>query len=209
VKVAIALLVVAGCRPAPPRPEASDIRIDIPKLRIDPTVYGVPIAGNVELEVHVSAPPQDLRKANGTIAITCEPCEIAGASSPAFAGGVPVGRIRLGRVDVVIDVAGGLAALTRFRVTSEDLLIEAGGRLDLYEHALSGCIRYRLTDALMRRDPPSYTALSVLGAALGDGGWYHITIDGTLAAPRLKGAACSPRAAGHARRARPRTRLGS
>lgn len=108
---------------------------------------------------------------------------------PLFGGGVPFSHLDIADLEIAIAFTDERATLTRWRWTSPDLDLEVSGTAQLGSTPagtlIAGCIRYRPTDALLRRDPKTHALLSSLGADIGLDGMFHIRVEGTLETQRL------------------------
>jgi type II secretion system protein N len=141
---------------------------------------GLPMAGSLDAEVDLRLPAGKWKNAEGNIAISCVGCAVgdghakmtmnSGASSSssrrrrtsagaaAFSStGVTVPRLDLGDARIQVDINKGVGEIKTFAATSKDGWLKIEGKIefrDPFANSLfPGCMRFKLSDELKKRDP--------------------------------------------------------
>jgi type II secretion system protein N len=181
---------------------------------------GLPMSGKVQFAVDLDLPNEktkagkvqpNLSKAEGRIEFSCPSgCTVGDGKSKlklttnnarqqAFldegGGGIDFGKINIDSLTAVAELKKGTLEITRFDTKSGDgdLHINFNLKLnsDVQSSQVAGCLRFRGSDALLKREPKTHAAISTTGAPLGPDNLFHIKLDGQLRQVRRIGVVCS------------------
>jgi len=142
---------------------------------------GLPLSGTLDAEVDLRLPGAKWKNAEGSITLACVGCVVgdghakmtmsagSGASAngrrrrvtagaAAFSStGVTVPRLDLGDARVQVDISKGVGDIKTFAATSKDGWLKIEGKIefrDPFANSLfPGCMRFKLSDELKKRDP--------------------------------------------------------
>jgi type II secretion system protein N len=150
----------------------------------------LPVSGAIDVAVDVVVPGRDLRSANGNIEVGCRRCQVGDdvtrlKMKMGYLGdSVEFGHITVDRLVARIELANGAAELATWRFVSPDLELELSLRTELAQDWASspihGCLRYKVRPELEERSPKMAALLAITGAMLGEDGFFHIALEGTL-----------------------------
>jgi type II secretion system protein N len=179
--------------------------VPLQEMPVAGLLAGLPMTGLADVAIDLAVPATgdtyDYRKASGTIAVGCPTgCtlgdDVAKIVTARLAnGGIPFGHLTFDKVDLRVQVDNGHAKVTRWQLESKDLTlsvkldIELAHNLD--DSLIDGCVRFKPSLALERRDPRTATALSTTGARRDADGFFTIKVDGNLGQRRLLNQTCS------------------
>jgi type II secretion system protein N len=172
---------------------------------------GLPVSGTADVAIDIRIPiaggERDHRRAAGAIHLRCTSCTIGddvaklkprvrSARTADFVGdGISFGHLTFDRLEARLEVKDGRATLARWVADSPDLTLEL--ELDvslaskLGRSAITGCVRFKDKPALAQRDPRMVNLLAMTaGGVAGPDGLHHISIAGTLDAPKRLGRVC-------------------
>lgn len=170
---------------------------------------GLPLSGTADIVIDVTIPKTrgqlDYTKATGSFNVACTKCKLGNDraklkldqdSVAAFdVGGLLLGHLTFEQIEVSGTIANGKLA-SSLKLTSPDIEIDAtlGFELavELEASALSGCIRFRPTEGLRKRQPKTYDMISLTGANLGADRKYHIALEGTVDNIKRLAKECGP-----------------
>ena len=164
-----------------------------------PGFVGLPVGGKIVGSLDVDLPEGDWRKAETTAKLGCSSgCTIGdgvakihpkarpGTSRAIFAKeGLTVARLFLKKWAVELDIAKGKGTLKKFDVESDDGELYADLHLQM-QHKLTdavvvaGCIKFKPSENLKKRESKFYDGLHLTGAPLGPDGYFYIRLSGTL-----------------------------
>jgi hypothetical protein len=171
---------------------------------------GLPFTGgkvDIDLRVPVANGKRDYARANGFVAMTCPAgCQIGddkaklvptSSRNHAFAGqGIEFGHIAFERVDIRLEIGDGHVKIARWIVSSNDMSIDLEGDVtlatDLEQSRIEACLRFKPTDALLKRDPKSYYAMALTGASPDAQGDFSIRFTDRLGSAKKFAAPCGP-----------------
>jgi hypothetical protein len=113
----------------------------------------------------------------------------------AFAeGGIDFGKVNVDTLLARVDIKNGKLSITKFDVKSPDgeLHVDVDMTLaqDLQSSQVTGCLRFKGSDGLLKREPKTHAAISTTGAPLGPDNLFHIKLDGQLREVRRLGQVC-------------------
>jgi hypothetical protein len=173
------------------RVDGDDIALDQAPLA---DLLGLPMTGrgavHVDLRIPIVDGHRDLRGTDGDISLACPTgCALGNdrahlmAGGGAFAaGGIEFGHVAFDKVAIAVHVAHGLAQITQWQVVSRDVDLDVAGKMqlgpDVDDSALSVCVRFRPTEALMKAQPKTYAVVETTGAPLGGDGRFSIYVTG-------------------------------
>jgi type II secretion system protein N len=190
---------------------------DIPSASL-PTreVLGLPMSGKLRFAVELDLPNEKTKagkvgpnwtKADGSFELACPSgCMVGDGKtklkmtlknqrSQAFAeGGIDFGKVSLDSLLAMIELKNGKLDITKFDAKSGDgeLHVDFDMALnqDMNQSQVTGCLRFRGSDSLLKREPKTHAALSTTGAPLGPDNLFHIKLDGPLREVRRLGQIC-------------------
>ncbi len=162
---------------------------------------GLPVSGKADFSIDIIVPKTkgvaDYTKATGRIELACTKCQIGddaaklqlaskSARTNAFAGdGIPFGHLAIDSFEAKLDIIGGKLELTSWKLASPDLEMQTtlavtfAKSLDL--SAVEGCMRYKPSAELAKRDQKTHDMLALTGAMRGSDGFDQIALQGTVA----------------------------
>jgi type II secretion system protein N len=122
--------------------------------------------------------------------------KIKNARNAAFAAdGIDFGEVNIDTLAAHVAIKDGKLDVTKWEAKSGDgeLHVEADVALqpELLESNISGCLRFKGSEALLKREPKTYAAIQTTGAPLAPDGLYHIRLDGKLRDVRRLGQVCT------------------
>lgn len=180
-------------------------------------VLGLPMSGKLRLAINLDLPNDKAKtgkvgpnwvKAEGNIELACPAgCTVGDGKSKlrpklrikaqqAFAeGGIDFGKVTIDTLLADVEIKNGKLAVTKFdaKSTDGDLRVEFEAALnnDLLSSTVTGCLRFRGSDALLKREAKTHAAISTTGAPLGPDNLFHIKLDGPLREIRRIGVVCT------------------
>jgi len=170
---------------------------------------GVPVAGTVVIDADVTVQIvnglPDYRTTTGRFALRCTGrCSIGGDDakldvgsdrSDTFAGSIHVGRIDIPRLELAAEMKNGRAWISHWVLESADVVVTMDVSTDLgrmlEESQVSGCVRYKASDALRGHDPKTFDLLTMIGGMFGPDGAYHITVEGRADQLKTRAKVCN------------------
>lgn len=166
------------------------------------TLGGLPMSGMANAAIEIAVPVEDhvarYSKTTGTLAVSCpEGCALGNSRSTLAVAGMTIdfGTISLGKVDIRGEAKHGVFELTTFDMVSADVELHAHLKIDLNDDlakaALDGCIWFKETPALVKRDPKTAAVLQTTGATRNREGFFSIKVAGTLGAVKRLAQDCS------------------
>ncbi|MBA2538230.1 MAG: type II secretion system protein GspN [Deltaproteobacteria bacterium] len=189
--------------------QASHIRyggkqVSLADIPIISEKIGLPVTGTGDVSIDLTIPKvgrtPDYTKATGTISIACTKCQIGDDTARlkmptkskranAFAGeGVWFGHVTIDSLELTMIAANGRLELTSWKFVSPDIDIQLALtvelRKSLQDSDLDGCVRFKVSDALEKRDPKTHAALWLTGAHLGADRFFNIAVQGAVKNPR-------------------------
>lgn len=179
---------------------------------------GLPMSGKVSFSVELELPSEksktgkvapNWQKATGAMAIDCATgCtfgdgkakirpKLTNARQQAFAAdGIEFGKLNVDKLSARVTIKDGLLTVTRFEVESPDIEVHVDLELALApsinESTVAGCLRFKGSQALLKREPKTHAALSTTGADLREDGLFHIKLEGDFKKMKRRNAQCGP-----------------
>ena len=163
---------------------------------------GLPVSGDGTLVVALTpAEPTSWAKVTGHVTFTCDRCTLGDDRAQlqiSFWGvsAIDFGHLTFETVRARADFADGRVHLTStWRSPDLELDARVTGKLgaNAEDTQLDGCVMFRPTAALRRRDPKLHDLISLTGAPIDDAGRYNIKLEGTLGNPRRLAKTCELR----------------
>jgi len=184
-------------------------------------VLGLPMSGKVRFAFNLDLPNDKSKtgkvgpmwpKAEGNFELACPSgCTIGDGKSKlkpklknrgqqAFAeGGIDSGKLNVDTLFANVEIKNGKLDITKFDVKSPDGELHVDFELtlaqDLQSSVVAGCLRFKGSDGLLKREPKTHAAISTTGAPVGPDTLFHIKLDGPLREMRRLGQVCSGGAA--------------
>ncbi|MBX3158724.1 MAG: type II secretion system protein GspN [Deltaproteobacteria bacterium] len=183
-------------------------------------LVGLPMSGTLEFAFDLDLPNEQLKsnkiganwqRAEGAIEFTCPSGCVFGDGktklkpklknkrNEAFAeGGIDFGTIHIENLVAQVEIKDKKLELTKFDAKSSDGEIHVDFALALQqefgESATTGCLRFKGSDALLKREPKTHAAISTTGAQLGPDNLFHIKLDGKFKDMKRLAHPCGPNA---------------
>ncbi len=167
-------------------------------------LVGLPMSGKLELAVALDLPKQGWQKAAGEIEVGCpsgcmygdgktklKPLLKNKSQQVMVQDGIDFGTIALDSLAAKVDIKNGELDLTKFDVKSADgeLHVDYHMKLEpsLDDSIVTGCVRWKGTDELLKKEPKTYAAIQATGAELRGDGLFHIKLSGRFKEMRRDG----------------------
>lgn len=193
--------------------------VDLPAANLPMReAIGLPMSGKLELSVKLDLPNEknkagksapDWTKAAGEINFECPSgCtfgdgktklkpKLKNARSQAFAGdGIDFGKINVDSMLAKVTIKDSALELEKFEAKSQDgeLHIDYQMQLaqDFGESGVMGCLRFKGSEGLSKREPKTFAALTTTGASIGPDGLFHIKLDGRFKEMKRLAQFCGP-----------------
>ena len=181
-------------------------------------IMGLPMSGKLELDFSLDLPIDKLKSgktgpdwtaAKGDISFECPTgCtfgdgktklkpKLNNARNQAFAGeGIEFGKINVDTMLAHVTIKDSNLELDKFDAKSADGELHVDFALALAqefgESDVTGCLRFKGSDALQKREPKTYAALTTTGASIGPDGLFHIKLDGKFKTMKRLAQFCGP-----------------
>ncbi len=193
---------------------------DVPseQLPMREVLSNLPMSGDIDFDFDLDLPNEKLKsgkvgpdwtKAVGSAEFDCASgCTIGDSKaklklkaknsrSQAFAGdGTAFGKIQVQSLNAKIEMKDGKVDITKFDTRSSDVELHVDYTMSLAQvldqSTIGGCIRFKGSDALRKRDPKTADALSLTGAARHTDGLDHIKLEGTFKEIKKLAKVCGP-----------------
>jgi len=177
---------------------------------------GLPMSGKIRFALALDLPNEKSKagkvgpnwtKAEGGLELACPSgCTIGDGKSKlkpklknrgqqAFAeGGIDFGKVNVDTLFANVEIKNSKLSITKFDVKSPDGELHVDFDLalnqDLQSSLVTGCLRFKGSDALLKREAKTHAAISTTGAPLGPDNLFHIKLDGPLREFRRLGQVC-------------------
>jgi type II secretion system protein N len=184
-------------------------------------VIGLPMSGKVRFAVNLELPNDRSKagkvtpnwpKAEGNFEFACPAgCSVGDGKSKlkltttnnrqqefldAGGGGIDFGKVNIDSLLADVEIKNGKLDITKLDTRSGDgevhLAFTMNLNQDLMGSLVAGCLRFRGSDALLKREPKTHAAFSTTGAPVGPDNLFHIKLDGPLRTMRRVGVVCGP-----------------
>lgn len=193
--------------------------VDLPAANLPMReAVGLPMSGKLEFSVDLTLPNEksktgktapDWTKAEGTISFECPTgCtlgdgktklkpKLKNARSQAFAGeGIDFGKINVDTLVSNITIKDGQLEMTKFEAKSSDGELHVDYSMTLApefgESNVAGCLRFKGSESLQKREPKTFAALTTTGASIGPDNLFHIRLDGRFKEMKRLAQFCGP-----------------
>ncbi len=182
--IVVAAFAVAACDSGKPPPAADAIKyvgtLDLAKQNLVEHI-GLPMSGSINVNVDLAHGKDDMRKATGTVRVTCaKACRLGddktklvpknmSSRTAAFIGdGIDFGHVDFDSFDILITFANGQATLTKWDVVSPDVALILSGGLALErtiaDSRIDACLRFSAKEPLLKDRPKTHAAIETTGA---------------------------------------------
>lgn len=184
-------------------------------------LLGLPMSGKLEFAVNMNLPMEksklgkigvNWQKVTGGIDLQCPSgCTfgdgktklkpiVKNTRNQAMVGdGIDFGKVNLDKLVAKVTIKKGLLKLERFDAPSKDGEVHVDYEMKLEknfdESQVTGCLRFKGSDDLMRREPKTHAALSTTGAELRGDGLFHIRLTDRFKDMKRLNQECGPNAA--------------
>lgn len=181
-------------------------------------IIGLPMSGKLELDFSLDLPIDKLKSgktgpdwtaAKGDINFECPSgCtfgdgktklkpKLNNARNQAFAGeGIEFGKINVDSMLAHVAIKDGNLDLDKFDTKSQDGELHVDFALalqqDFGESDVTGCLRFKGSEALQKREPKTFAALTTTGASIGPDNLFHIKLDGKFKTMKRLAQFCGP-----------------
>ncbi|MGE5181305.1 MAG: type II secretion system protein GspN, partial [Acidobacteriota bacterium] len=181
-------------------------------------VLGLPMSGKLEFSVDLDLPNETAKnghvganwqKAEGTIEIGCptgctfgdgktklKPLLKNQSQQAMVQDGIDFGKVDVDNLLAEVDIKNGNLDLSKFELKSPDgeLHVDYHMKLepDLNESIVTGCLRFKGTDTLLKKEPKTFAALQTTGAELRNDGLFHIKLADRFKEMKRLNAECGP-----------------
>ncbi len=179
---------------------------------------GLPLTGKIAFKFKLDLPneksktgkvTQNWQKAEGSMVFDCPSgCTIGdgktklkpklkNARSQAFANdGIEFGKVNVESLLAKVTIDDGKLTLTTFEAKSLDGEIHIDFEATLApvfsESMVAGCLRFKGSEVLSKREPKTHAAISTTGANLGPDDLFHIRLDGRFKDMKRLAQNCGP-----------------
>ena len=179
---------------------------------------GLPMSGKIAFKFALDLPTEkgktgkaapNWQKAEGSMVFECPSgCTIGdgktklkpklkNARSQAFANdGIEFGKVNVDSMLAKVTIEDGKLELTTFETKSQDGEIHVDFEVTLApvfsDSMVAGCLRFKGSEALSKREPKTHAAISTTGAALGPDNLFHIRLDGRFKDMKRLAQNCGP-----------------
>ncbi len=193
---------------------------DVPSqtLPMREVLSNLPMSGIITFEVELDLPNEKLKTgkvgpnwevATGTAELACPAgCTIGdgksklklkakNSRSQAFAGeGTDFGKVNIDTLLARIEMKDGKVDITKFEAKSPDVELNVDYTMtlqpELNESVVLGCIRFKGSEALKKREPRTFDQILLTGAARAPDGLDHIRLKGTFKDMKKLPEVCGP-----------------
>lgn len=193
--------------------------VDLPAANLPMReAIGLPMSGKLELSVQLDLPNEktkagksapDWSKAAGEINFECPTgCtfgdgktklkpKLKNARSQAFAGdGIDFGKITVDTMLAKVTIKDSQLELEKFDAKSQDGELHIDYQMtlaqDFGESTVMGCLRFKGSEGLSKREPKTFAALTTTGASIGPDNLFHIKLDGHFKDMKRLAQFCGP-----------------
>ena len=184
-------------------------------------ILGLPMSGKVAFDLDLDRPIEpakndktgktgvDWSKAEGEVNFSCPSgCTIGdgktklktkmkNARNAAFAAdGIEFGKVDIDSLVAKVEIKNGKVDVTKFDTKSTDgeLHVDYSMKLEpnLDDSTVTGCLRYKGSESLSKKEPKTFSAIQLIGGALGPDGLYHVKLADKFREIRKLSAVCGP-----------------
>src|SRR5690606_16452967 len=160
---------------------------------------GLPMTGKIDFDVSLALPMEkskmgktaiNWQKASGAFSLGCptgctfgdgktklKPLLKNTRNQVMVGEGIDFGKVTMDSLIAKASIKGGTLTVDRFETKSKDGELHIGYMMtlekDFGESMVAGCLRFKGTDDLLKREPKTYAALQTTGAELRNDGLFH------------------------------------
>lgn len=179
---------------------------------------GLPMTGKLEFDVNLDLPVEkskggktaiNWQKASGAIALSCpggctfgdgesklKPLLKNTRSQVMVGDGIDFGKVTMDKLVAKVTIKDSKLTLDTFEADSKDGVLKVDYMMTLEKEfgrsMVAGCLRFKGSDDLMRREPKTHAALSTTGAELRNDGLFHIRLTGNFSDMKRLNQECGP-----------------
>jgi type II secretion system protein N len=166
------------------------------------TLIGLPMTGKLQLDVAADLPMEksklgktsiNWQKATGNLTLQCpNACTFGDGTTKlkpllkntrnqAMVGeGIDFGKVTMDTLIAKVTMKSGKLSVDKFDTTSKDGVLKVDYTMTLDKEwgdsMVAGCLRFKGSDDLLRREPKTHAALSTTGAEVRGDGLFHIRL---------------------------------
>jgi type II secretion system protein N len=181
-------------------------------------LLGLPMTGKLELDLDIHLPMEkskmgrtaiNWQKGRGALSLACPSgCTfgdgktklkplLKNTRNQAMVGdGIDFGKVTMDTLAAKVSLKGGKLAVDKFDTTSRDGQLKVDYMMTLEKEfgdsMVAGCLRFKGSDELTRREPKTAAAISTTGAELRGDGLFHIRLTGTFKDMKRLNQECGP-----------------
>jgi type II secretion system protein N len=179
-------------------------------------VVGLPMSGKLRFAFDLDLPNEKNKagsvgpnwtKAEGSVELACPSgCAVGDGKTKLkvnlknrsqqamVENGIEFGKLNVDTLLADVEIKKGKLTITRFDVKSGDGDLHVDFDLalnqDFGSSLVTGCLRFKGSDALLKREPRTHAQISTTGAPLGPDNLFHIKLEGPLRDMRRLGQVC-------------------
>ncbi|HEY1556935.1 MAG TPA: type II secretion system protein GspN [Kofleriaceae bacterium] len=180
-------------------------------------LIGLPMTGKLDIDVALDLPVEarggklatNWQKADGTFDFGCpsgctfgdgktklKPILKNHSQQAIVADGIDFGKVIMDSIDAHADIKGGTMTVTKFDSKTNDgeIHVDYAMKLepDIMDSMVTGCLRFKGSDALLKRDRKTYDAINLSGAERREDGLFHISLTDRLRDMKRLNLECGP-----------------
>ena len=190
---------------------------DLPSARLPmKDIVGLPMEGDLDVTVDVSVPNEpnkvgknapNYQKLEGEAELSCPSncvygdgktklkMKLKNQRNQEFAkDGIEFGTLNIDSLFARVDIKNGRLEVTKFDAKSTDGELHVDYTMDLKpelnDSMVSGCLRYKGSDSLLKRDNRTFNAITLIGGALGPDKLFHVRLTETFRDMKKLGQVC-------------------
>ena len=180
-------------------------------------IIGLPMTGKLDVDVALDLPYENRggkivanwAKGEGTFQFGCpggctfgdgksklKPILKNQTSQVMVGEGIDFGKVNIDSLVARADMKDGKLTLSKFDLKSQDGEVHLDYEMklapDLAQSMVTGCVRFKGSQALLKRDQKTFDAINLSGAELRGDGLFHITLTGPLGEMKRLNQECGP-----------------
>jgi type II secretion system protein N len=181
-------------------------------------VLGLPMTGKIEFDVALGLPMEksksgktaiNWQKASGSFALSCpsgctfgdgvtklKPLLKNSRNQVMVGEGIDFGKVTMESLVAKATIKKGKLTVDKFETKSNDGELHVDYMMNLEkefgESQVTGCLRFKGSDDLLKREPKTYAAIQTTGAELRSDGLFHILLTGDFKDMKRLNKECGP-----------------
>ena len=190
---------------------------DLPSARLPmKDIVGLPMEGDLDLSVDISLPNEpnklgktapNFAKLEGEAELSCPAncvygdgktklkTKLKNQRNQEFAkDGIEFGTLKIESLLAKVEIKNSRLEVTKFEAKSGDGELHVDYTMDLKpewgDSMVSGCLRYKGSDALLKRDNRTFNAITLIGGALGPDKLFHVRLTDNFRDMKKLGQVC-------------------